>query len=317
MIRPKIKHLIQFISFFFLLTVFPIPKVNADSVPDQNYSCLKCHGHHTYKYQNSDLGIEIKEAMCTKRVIDTLAFIQSNHGKFKCTDCHDPEYNTFPHPGNLRMELMYVCTDCHGGDPEYAKFHFEDIEAAFYESMHYQRAPDAFTCWSCHNPHSYKTHARFGADISKTVLYDNNICLSCHAHVSKYELLTERDSINILKTHSWLPNQELHFRNVRCIECHTQPNDSLLISHVVMPRANAVRNCTSCHSKDSRLMASLYKYQSLESRKERGFLNAVILNNSYVIGANRNQYLNKLSLILFGLLLLGIAIHTLFRIFKH
>ena len=63
-------------------------------------------------------------------------------------------------------------------------------------------------------------------------------------------------------------------------------------------------------------MASLYKYQNIEGRKERGFLNAVILNEAYVIGANRNEYLNLISIILFGLTLAGIIIHTIFRLMK-
>lgn len=283
---------------------------------EENQKCLKCHGNRTFKYLNEDLGVEIKESMCSNRLLDTIAFAQSNHGMFKCTDCHSPEYETFPHAGNLRMELMYTCNDCHAGDPEYEKFHFEMIEEAFNESMHYNRAPDAFNCWSCHDPHSYKTQARLDGKISETVTYDNNICLTCHADISKFELLTERENINILKSHSWLPNQELHFKNVRCIECHTQLNDSLLISHVVMPKENAIRECNKCHSENSHLMASLYKYKSMESRKSGGYLNAVIINESYVIGANRNKYLNILSVVLFGLVLIGIFTHSLFRIFK-
>ncbi|WP_372751338.1 cytochrome c3 family protein [Labilibaculum sp.] len=289
---------------------------NKQSENLENNKCLACHGKHIYKYINEDFGIEIKEAMCANRFIDSVTYAQSNHGMFKCTDCHSPEYEIFPHAGNLRMEMMYACNDCHGGDPEYAKFHFDEIEEAFYESMHYNRAPDAFNCWSCHNPHSYKTQASKGGKISETVSYDNNICLKCHADISQFELLTERENINILKTHKWLPNQELHFKNVRCIECHTQLNDSLLVSHVVMPKENAIRECTTCHSENSHLMASLYKYKSMESRKSGGFINAVIINESYVIGANRNKYLNILSVIIFGIVLSGIFIHTLFRIFK-
>ncbi|WP_054721283.1 cytochrome c3 family protein [Marinifilum fragile] len=290
--------------------------VHAQKETNKNHSCLQCHAHRTYKYMNEDFGMEIKESMCSNRIIDTLAYQQSNHGMFKCTDCHSPEYETFPHAGNLRMGLMYVCNDCHAGDPEYAKFHFEKIEEAFYESMHYNRSPDAFTCWSCHNPHTYKTQARVGDKISETVSYDNNICLSCHADVNKFELLTERENINILKSHEWLPNQELHFKKVRCIECHTQLSDSLLVSHVVMAKDSAIRECTSCHSENSHLMASLYRYKSLESRKGSGFLNAVIINESYVIGANRNKYLNILSVVIFGLVLIGIFTHSIFRIFK-
>ena len=69
--------------------------------------------------------MEIKETMCVNRFIDTLAFYESNHKAFNCTDCHSSDYETFPHSGNLRMEMMFACIDCHGGDEEYAKFHFE------------------------------------------------------------------------------------------------------------------------------------------------------------------------------------------------
>lgn len=64
------------------------------------------------------------------------------------------------------------------------------------------------------------------------------------------------------------------------------------------------------------LMSSLYKYQNIESRKSRGTLNAVFLNEAYVIGANRNVYLNIFSLIIFGLTVLGILVHVFFRIKK-
>ena len=61
-------------------------------------------------------------------------------------------------------------------------------------------------------------------------------------------------------------------------------------------------------------MASLYKFQSKQNRSEIGFLNATILNNSYVISANRNPALNNISLIIFGLVLLIIIIHSILRI---
>jgi len=38
-----------------------------------------------------------------------------------------------------------------------------------------------------------------------------------------------------------------------------------------------------------------------------------MLNNSYVIGANRNEYLNKLSLIILALVLGVVAVHVFFR----
>jgi hypothetical protein len=60
-------------------------------------------------------------------------------------------------------------------------------------------------------------------------------------------------------------------------------------------------------------MATLYKFKNKEQRRS-GFFNGTILNESYVIGANRNQYLIDLSLIiLFGLLGV-IATHVFFRV---
>jgi membrane protein DedA with SNARE-associated domain len=60
-------------------------------------------------------------------------------------------------------------------------------------------------------------------------------------------------------------------------------------------------------------MASLYKFESKEQRRD-GFFNGIILNASYVIGANRNEYLNLLSLIILAVVLVVITIHIIFRI---
>lgn len=63
-------------------------------------------------------------------------------------------------------------------------------------------------------------------------------------------------------------------------------------------------------------MASLYKFESKEKRRD-GFFNGIILNSSYVIGANRNEYLNLLSLIIFIAVISIIVIHIIFRIRKN
>jgi hypothetical protein len=89
----------------------------------------------------------------------------------------------------------------------------------------------------------------------------------------------------------------------------------LPVAHLIKPKAEAVKGCNECHSKNSILMASLYKFESKEQRKD-GFLNGIILNQSYVIGANRNEYLNLLSLIVFGGVIAVIGVHLFFRIRK-
>jgi len=302
-------------TIIFIFNLFCLSLFSQNKAPE-NTTCLACHANHYYSYTNTELDVQVKKKMASIHRIDTVAFSESNHSMFKCTDCHSPDYSKFPHDGNLRMEMMYACNDCHAGDDEYAKYHFEEIESAFYGSTHIEKLPDSFTCWSCHDPHSYKTQSRSSETIAETIAYDNNICLRCHADESNYELLSDNDKPEIVESHKWLPNQKLHFQNLRCVECHGQLNDSLIVSHVIMSKDNAIRNCAKCHSQNSHLMGSLYKFQNRESRKERGFLNAVILNESYVIGANRNVLLNGIGILLFALVFSGIIIHIVFRIFK-
>jgi hypothetical protein len=62
-------------------------------------------------------------------------------------------------------------------------------------------------------------------------------------------------------------------------------------------------------------MSSLYKFQSKEQRKD-GFFNGIIMNESYVIGANRNQYLNNLSILIFIIFSGVMVIHITMRIIK-
>jgi predicted CXXCH cytochrome family protein len=281
---------------------------------EANDKCLKCHGQQKYQYANENLGTNVTALMSPNRIIKKDDFYRSNHKSFACTDCHSAAYDTFPHPGELRMEQKFNCLDCHGGDEKYAQYHFEEIEAEYQKSVHYKLEPEGFTCWSCHDPHTYRITART-RNLKETIPYDNAICLNCHSNFTNYQLLTEKTEINMIEKHDWLPNQALHFSSVRCIECHARISDTLLVAHMIRPKEMSVRQCNECHSKNSLLMASLYKYESMEQRRG-GFFNGVILNQSYVIGANRNEYLNIISLVAFLAVLGIIGIHVIFRIRK-
>ena len=282
---------------------------------EDNERCFKCHGQNRYVYANESLDRTVKALMFSERIIKRNNFYQSNHKSFSCTDCHSEQYTSFPHSGELRMEQKYNCIDCHGGDEKYAQYHFEEIEKEYQESTHFNLEEEGFTCWKCHNPHSYKINIRNSENIKETIIYDNNICLSCHSNFDHFQLLTDREEINIVKTHEWLPNQTIHFQNVRCIECHTKINNDILVSHMIQPKENAVRRCNECHSQNSILMTTLYKFQSKEKRRA-GFFNGIILNESYVIGANRNEFLNLVSIIILLLTMGGIGIHIILRIRK-
>jgi hypothetical protein len=316
------------LSGIFLLTFFPV-KGNPWGSPENstlkdssvfvspfdslNNRCFKCHGQEKYQYTNTTLGTQVKQNMCSERIIHRVDFYSSNHRSFSCTDCHSEEYTKFPHSGELRMEQKYNCLDCHGGDEKFAKYHFEAIDSAYQLSTHHKLEADGFTCWKCHNPHTYKISVRNSTNLKATIAYDNAICLNCHSDYSRFQLLSDRAEIDIIQKHEWLPNQSSHFANVRCIECHTKTNGNLPVPHMIVPKEEAVRKCNECHSKNSILMASLYKFESKEQRRD-GFFNGIILNSSYVIGANRNEYLNKLSLIIFVFVFGIIAVHIVLRI---
>jgi len=312
--------LIPFILIWFTDTLYAGPDPAVDTAEfksqfyDQNERCFRCHGSSKYTYFNSSSEKEVTAMMCDNRVVNRDEYYVANHKSFACTDCHSADYDTFPHPGELRMEEKYNCIDCHGYDEKYVQFNFEGIEKEFLQSAHYVANSDAFTCWKCHNPHSYRINIRDTENLKQSIAYDNNICLNCHSHFDRFQLLTDREEINILQLHEWLPNQALHFSQVRCIECHARPNDSLLVAHLIMEKEKAVRRCVECHSQNSLLMSSLYKYQAKENRTQAGFLNAIILNNAFVIGANRNIVLNKVSVVIFIVTMGLLMIHLLLRL---
>lgn len=281
---------------------------------EDNEKCLVCHGEPYFELSDTATGLVQNRLMCDDYFVERDEFYQSNHWSFACTDCHSYDFELFPHPVSARLEEPYNCNDCHGYDEQYAHFQFEKIEEEYQESIHAEI--EGFSCWKCHDPHSYEVLIRDTEDFEEAILQNNNICLECHSNYNNFQLLTDREEIEIVQSHDWLPNQEAHFKSVRCLECHTEINDTLMVAHRVLPMDKAVKRCTECHSADSRLMASLYRYQSKELRGDVGFINAVILNQSFVVGAHRNVILNYLSYIIFAGVILLLLVHTFFRILK-
>jgi hypothetical protein len=282
----------------------------------ENENCLKCHGQSKYTYENPESKKTVTKRMYAELVMTRDVFYVSNHREFKCTDCHSEDYVTFPHAGNLRMEAKANCIDCHGGDEKYAKFKFEQIESEFQASVHSEKHSEDFTCWMCHNAHTYKINARTNENLKETITYDNLICLNCHGDVKNYQLLTTKTKPNILQKHEWLPNQASHFTNVRCIECHAKNEDTLVVAHHVVTKNQAVRKCESCHSKNSILYASLYKYQVSEKIQKEGIIKGLLLGETTTIGPDKSNMLNIVSLVIFGLTMLVIFLHAFLRIKK-
>ncbi len=311
-----------FAALLFLLAVaykqgFCDRIVDMESEPaafEQNKHCFSCHGERFYTFENEFTGRIERKAMNPNFIYNPDEFYLGVHRHFSCTDCHSPDYEIFPHNAELRLEEMFSCMDCHGGDRTYAMYNFDLIEDEYFKSVHAMRHPDNFDCWSCHNPHSYRLMTRSNFRTSEIVSYHNQTCTECHQNPDKFQRVVDGEMPLLEEIHKFLPNYRLHFNAVRCIECHTTPQEELWVAHQILPKEMAVRNCVECHSTNTRLMSSLYRYQSVENRNERGFFNAVILNDAYVIGANRNHFLNVASLVILGLVLLAMIGHIILRI---
>lgn len=290
-------------KLFFVFLLLFTGYISAQSPEDGNDYCFKCHQMETMGVRNPETGIVKNFAVPPEE------FNNSQHGYFYCTDCHDYDYAKFPHPEYLRGEELY-CLDCHENDPDPNLIQFETIEEAFEESVHSQNVEE-FDCFSCHDPHIFEIKARVTENIKEVVKFDNQICLQCHSEIEKIGSISEREFRPLSVIHDFLPHQEIHWKNVRCLDCHADA-DQPGVSHLILPAADAVHNCVECHSTDTRLAQTLYKFELQKERAESGFFNSIILNNSYIIGANRNYYLNVLSFVFFGLTLAALGIHGYF-----
>lgn len=299
------------VMLMFLMILTAASEETTVPLSEESQKCLSCHGGTHYTLSDTTSGDEVKLTMYRELRIDAVAYTKGTHGNFKCTDCHSSDYETLPHPVSVKFESNYACMDCHGGDEAYATFHFETIEEEYSQSVHAKILGDEFTCWSCHNPHAYKLSGEISID--ERVAYNNEMCLQCHGNEIRFSDLTTEKIPNLIEKHDWLPNQALHFSKVRCIDCHAKQNDSIMVAHLVRSGEEAVKNCVECHSTNSILMASLYKHEVTEQRSKTGFYNGVIMNQAYIIGANRNYYVNIASAVILGLTLLGIAVHAFFR----
>ena len=299
----KLPHYLFIIS----LLVFQATIIQAQDepeMPESNGICLKCHGHKYYSFYNEYKGLTERKLMNPYFVIDSMNYINGEHASHACTDCHLEEYQTYPHEARLKLEPKPTCLDCHD---------FEKIAQEVQKSVHVKAFGEHFHCELCHDPHSNKL---VKSDMEELVIYNNNRCLSCHNNVDKYHIFTTHENPQILKTHDWLPNQALHFTRVRCVECHTAVSDTSDNVHCIVPKEQAVHNCNECHSANSSLRDKLYKHQVKQDRIEFNFYRSFILNDAYIIGANRNKIVNQITLLIFGLTFLGILIHTILRIIK-
>ncbi len=312
----KIKQILFLLALLTGMTLQAQDSIPALVSNPANNHCFSCHGKRWYTYSNQDSSQIIRHKMFKDLIIDTTAYYHNNHKSLACTDCHSGDYNNLPHKSDLKLEPLMVCTDCHTDTDDTPPINFTGITEEFKKSVHATRKNANATCWSCHNPHSYNITTRSKDNLSHVVAYDNSICLECHSGMGKFDILYGDPKSNLIAKHKWLPDPVKHFKNVRCIECHAEIREDVLVAHNIRPKEEAVRNCTQCHSADSRLKYSLYKYQLAQNISEKGILSSIVSNRDFAIGTNPSPLLNLISLLIFASALGGVAIHTIIRIMK-
>lgn len=298
----KISKYVRITTLVILLTIvhasFADEVKNAKTISD---SCGRCHGMETLAYRDTITG------KIVNLYVNPQQYRKSNHRRLECTACHTADYSHYPHPDSVKQEKLY-CLDCHKDDPKFIDYQFLEIEQAFKNSVHAIQLPKQFSCFSCHDAHQFKISRE---DITEIVRYDNEICLNCHAsQIHSQNSLTE-----LLINHQWLPNPELHWRSVRCVECHTPATTHF--SHKILPAKQSVKNCVECHSKEATLLTRLYKYRSQEDLQKTGWFNKAVFNNAYIIGMSRNETIDGWSLVILLLTIAGLFAHGLGRFFAN
>ena len=280
-----------------------------EKIRKSNAECIACHTEAALKAPpRADMDLEkLKTAL-----MDPALFDKSNHAGMECKLCHGQGYVPYPHDPGARR-LISACTECHAQKSM-------RIEMQFDASVHAKNLKDKFTCQTCHDPHIYKVAQKIG-DPHQIVAQDNAMCLDCHNSDLRFAELgvtmTPRKARpDIDKIHDWLPNTKAHWESVRCIECHTpvSPTKSLAMSHEIVAKDKAEKNCVTCHSQKTALRTRLYRHVAETEAAQYGFVNSAVMGSAYVIGATRNSYVDQAALVLIGLTVAGLAGHGVLRL---
>ena len=281
----------------------PLPPEQQEKQRRANGECFACHSAEGMKALPK-AGLDI--ARLRGLLQHPEVFGQSDHQRLLCTKCHNEGYDEHPHASDAK-DSTSTCTDCHSKKANL-------IEAQFEKSVHADLA-DKITCPTCHNPHTMRV-AHKQTDPARIVAQDNRVCLDCHDSDDRFARFAPEKKTRPLidDIHAWLPNTRLHWKAVRCVECHTpEVAAGEMLSHQILSKDRAEKDCLACHSASSTLKTRLYRHLVKEEQQRLGFANSVILATSYVPGATRHPLLDKLVLGAFAAMLIGLLAHGLGR----
>jgi len=267
-----------------------------------NLKCLACHSEAALRQPpKADLDLKKLRGL----IVDPAAFAASSHARLACGKCHTEGYAEHPHAEDAK-DMTSTCDDCHSKQARV-------IEAEFEQSVHADNLTEPMTCLTCHNPHRMQA-AKNLKQPDLIVAQDNRVCLGCHDSDATFAQYAPEKKTRPLTddAHAWLPNARMHWKSVRCVECHTPSNPNTQ-SHQILSKDKAVKDCVACHSRDSLLSARLYRHLAEEDQRKYGFINSAILGKPYVVGATRNPLLDGIVIALVVLTLVGMLAHGLVR----
>ena len=299
-------------------------------VTAQNASCLQCH-------DDPDLAPRTLRGKTRDIYVSGQRYEKSVHEGLACASCHqtvEKDGKTLMKTGQKAEEIK-SCLECHTD-------YFQKVESNFSMSVHAKKLGNAFDCASCHDPHLVQKEDA-SMPSAERIRFDNNTCITCHSDLVGYKALSGKEVWQQDLSHSFLPFKDEHFEKVRCIECHT-PSDGDN-RHTVLPKEEALKDCTSCHSQDSLLVARTRTPTSVDAAAgeflgkglfddsvllvklakttrrpqptahtasvvdDLGFINNGLFKNSYLIGATRNLTLDSWAFKALLATLAGIVFH--------
>lgn len=307
----------------------------ADAI--QRLRCLACHAG------DNRLTSPTKAAPTRGGTVNLADFRDADHGTLHCLDCHSKGFANFPHRG-MKTE---TCMDCHPrkekGAEDDKPYDFDRMREEYEGTVHFtefrdakekccgtstgkpavaapattspendphhQAASQRFTCEHCHEPHYFKATKRI-KEPALILQNDNRPCLTCHDDDASGPLSDPAEP-SLLKAHSYLPHAQLHLTGTRCVDCHASVSSA--VSHDLPLGKKADQGCNTCHSVDSVLLKRLYRYVDTTSSR-LGFRNERILQEGYVIGANRHRWTDAVAYGLMSLCLALVLAHGAWRI---
>lgn len=308
-------------------------RLNKDDTPRPFATCNECHNTHTFDVpakKDTEARAKWKSnnpklcgASCHEDQLEE--YTESIHGQqlleedntdaATCSDCHTSHSVGNTSAQTIKQAITESCGDCHEKE-------FKSYERTKHGKVAKHAGANTIRCADCHGSHGVSLLTKL-PDARKTVAQDNKMCMSCHNSDKAFEKFApelvadkgvgKEPRPDLDKIHSWLPNAQLHWKAVRCVDCHTSAEEGK--SHELLNDEKAQRQCVTCHTRDSALATRLYRHLAEEEEQKYGFANSVILANSYVVGATQHPLLDSIVLAVAALTLGGVLIHGAIRIF--